>query len=96
MSDDDLYVPQPVGLVAERHRDLQDAYLAARDTQGPVDALNTAIHAVFTESEAADIVGFANGEQDGIYGEGEGAKLVPVLLGNLEKLYQQAKELGLR
>ncbi len=94
MSDDDLLIPRPVGLVADRHREIQQAYCAARGLLPPFEALNAALQEVLGAEELEDVVSFANGDQDSIFGAGAGEKLVPMLLGNLEPLYQQLRELG--
>ena len=60
----------------------------------PLEALNAAFQEVFSVEEFRDVISFANGDQDGIHGVGSGEKLVPMLLGNLEPLYLQLRELG--
>jgi hypothetical protein len=91
---DELRVPKPAALVAERLRDLAQVYLSERPDREPMEAVNAALTTVFSEAEFTEIAAFIGGSYDDVYEPGSGAKLLPMLVKSLETMYQEALAQG--
>lgn len=87
-TNDDLYLPRPVGTVTANFEQIQDVYIESRKTSSPPQAFEAAIGSLGSD-QATDVFSFLSGEQDGIYGTGQGRQLYETLTGHLENLWQQ-------